>query len=331
MVSIGLIGAGFMGRTHATSYERCGEVSRIYLLGLPEDRAGAEKLAIECPKIMVFDEDAERFFEREFDAVDICTPTPTHAVHIRRAIAKRKAIMCEKPLALDSQLCRELAQEARKAGLIFMVAQVIRFWPAYVYCRDILTNGTLGALRHLILERFITFPTWGKWFAQLNESGGALYDLHVHDIDYARFLLGEPLRVSGMGRKQNGQAYLDIQTTLEFAGGIHVHAFASCEYPPSSPFRMAFHALFEKGSLEYGITKSPMLMQYDGTGGREIEPDSGLNGYDLECAYFAHCVATGSEPIHSTAESAGRTICLLEKIEESADRNGRWIKTKHSN
>lgn len=325
MIRVGIIGVGYMGRTHCDAYDKCDTVNGLRLLTRPLSRHKAEELARENPKVISIEEDPKQFFQSDIDAVDICTPTLTHAQFIRQAIRARKAILCEKPLALSFSLCRELVDEANRAGLPFMVAQVLRFWPEYRYCKNTLEAGSLGELRSISMVRYSSAPTWAEWFSDLAKSGGALFDLHVHDIDYLRFLLGEPRRLSSLGHKKNGLAYTDIHTGLQFENGVYATAYASYDFPQATPFRMGYRALFEKGYLDYDCWQRPMLKQYEEMKERDVDLKLEPNGYESECDYFVRCVIEGKSPLLSTAESAAKTIYLLERISESADQSGKWI------
>lgn len=325
MVLIGIVGTGFMGRTHAAAFEGCDLVKGIRFFDLPQEKEVFEDLRARFSKTLSLEENPNEFFQSDIDAVDVCTPTSTHVEFVRQALEFRKPILCEKPLALSSRLCREMVQEAEEANLPFMVAQVIRFWPEYRYLREVVRERKMGNLRSLSLVRYSPLPDWGKWFADLDVSGGALFDLHIHDIDFLQFLLGKPKRLSSMGRKQNGKAYLDITSVLEFEGGVRASVYGSYDYPRTTPFRMGYRALFEAGALDYDIWRDPPLKQFDDRNESIIDLTSRQDGYEAECSYFVDCLAKEEPPILATAESATFTIELLESIAKSADASGRWI------
>ena len=324
-VKIGIIGSGFMARTHAMAHESCDTVDEIRLLALKVDWEQAEKLAADCAKISDIHDAPDVFLDSGIDAVDICTPTPTHADYVRRAAEAGKPVMCEKPLSLTSDLCMDLVREVGETGLPFMVAQVIRFWPEYVYLKDTVESGKLGNLRSISMVRYSPLPRWGDWFANLKISGGALFDLHIHDIDFLRFLLGDPTRVSGIGRKEEGLAYLDVFTAAQFENGVYANVYGSYDHPASVPFRMGYRALFEQGTVDYDIWREDTLRIYEDDKEEAVDLSREPDGYAAECSYFDGCVEGGKMPDLSSAESAAGTISLLEKISVSADQNGKWM------
>ena len=325
MIRVGIIGVGYMGQTHCAAYEKCDQVSGVRLLTLPRSRQKAEQVAAQSAKVLSIEENPDRFFQSDINAIDICTPTPTHAEFIRRAIQARKAILCEKPLALSSRECRDLVEEASLAGFPFMVAQVLRFWPEYNYLKSTLEGGSLGKLRSMSMVRYSSQPNWASWFSELPKSGGALFDLHVHDIDCARYLLGEPNRLSSVGHTRDDLPYTDIHSTLQFEDGVYATAYASYEFPRAMPFRMGYRALFERGYIDYDTWRQPTLRHYGEMKEQPVDLRDLPSGYESECDYFARCVVEGKPPALSTAESASKTIFLLECISESADQFGKWV------
>ena len=326
MACVGIIGTGFMGRTHCKAYDKISEVNKIRLLTVPQTLDDAKKLMQEHSKIISVETDTEKFFASDIDVVDICTPTATHIDLVQRAIAAGKPILCEKPLTLDSKTAQELVDKADKAKVPFMAAHVIRFWPEYIYCMRKIQDGSLGKLRNISMVRCSALPAWGvnSWFANLKVSGGTLFDLHVHDVDYLQFVLGRPKRVSSVGFKRDNAAYTDITTTLDF-GDVYANVYASYELPRKAPFRMAYRALFENGQLDYELSRTPQLICYENDKEQTIDLSGQPDGYESECSYFIKCFDNNKMPELSSAVSAVATIKLLECIGNSADQNGKWM------
>jgi predicted dehydrogenase len=313
---VGLIGTGFMGKTHAAAHLASGLVDELHVLAL--DAAQGEAFRAKVPAATI-STSLDEFLALPLDAVDICTPTPTHAPLVRRALAAGKHVLCEKPLSLDPKEAMALAREAKDSGLLFMVAQVIRFWPEYEFLHGAIRGGELGALVSLRMERYSPLPRWGDWFARLGDSGGALYDLHIHDVDFVLHALGEPAAVSALGRKEQGAAYLDIHTLMRAPGGASVSIYGSYDQPASVPFRMAYRALFEEGAIDYDCWRTTSVTVRLAGGTEEKSFAGQPDGYHNECRHFAECVRDGREPKRATAESAAHTIALLQRIERAAD------------
>ena len=327
MFCVGVIGSGFMGQTHIAAFEKCESVNKIKILTVPESTKQAEQLMTENAKVVSVETNAEKFFTSDVDAFDICTPTSSHAELVRKAIDMKKPVLCEKPLAIESSLGCELVEEAENAGVLFMVAQVMRFWPEYKYLTDTIESEKLGKLCNVSMFRYSPIPGWGvnQWFKDLKISGGTLFDLHIHDIDYLQFALGTPKRLNGLGYKCQNLAYTDITTTLDFDDNIYASVYASYEMPNKVPFRMGYRALFENGLLDYDIWRDEPLKYYQGDEEKVIDLSNEPNGYEQECDYFIRCIAEDKKPELSMAASSLETIKILERIFESAEQNGKWI------
>src|SRR4029079_15516577 len=89
----------------------------------------------------------------EVDLVDICVPTPGHRELSIAALEAGKHLLCEKPMSVSLADCDALLATAAKARGKFMIAQVIRFWPEYVYLKQAYDDRRFGELKALHLRR----------------------------------------------------------------------------------------------------------------------------------------------------------------------------------
>ncbi|NOZ20109.1 MAG: Gfo/Idh/MocA family oxidoreductase, partial [Planctomycetes bacterium] len=212
---VGLMGFGFMGKAHAACYcgSKKGDIVAIWDASpkLLDPKAKAEgnlptgDLTLDWKTLRTYTEkDAKKFFaDPDVDMVDICLPTPMHMKFVRAAARAGKHILSEKPICLSSKEAEKTLDIVRKAGVKWMVAQCIRFWPEYDFLKKIVDSKKLGKLITLSLRRVAATPGWGQknWILKGKLSGGALFDLSVHDTDFAYYLLGMPKAVRAAGRK----------------------------------------------------------------------------------------------------------------------------------
>jgi myo-inositol 2-dehydrogenase/D-chiro-inositol 1-dehydrogenase len=186
VLSIAVIGAGRIGRIHARN---AALHPRACLAGVSDpDVAAAGTLArtFGAPAIPL----NEAFGA---DAVLICSPTPTHAEYIERAAAAGRAIFCEKPVDLSAARVRACLQLVRRAGVPLMVGFNRRFDPSFASLKRRLDAGEIGPLEMLTITSRDPAPPPATYAAQ---SGGIFRDMTIHDLDMARFLLGdEPMEV----------------------------------------------------------------------------------------------------------------------------------------
>lgn len=97
---------------------------------------------------------------------------------------RRVPVMCEKPLALDAETARRLVADAADADVPFMVMQVVRFWPEYRALARLIRSGQLGRIKNVYMSRLSSHPDWTVWHRDPEKSGGGLYDLHIHELDF---------------------------------------------------------------------------------------------------------------------------------------------------
>ena len=124
MVKIGLIGAGFMGRTHAQAYTRCTDAAIKRVCDAQFNRAETLANDVGAQPSTSFD---EIIGDPEIDLVDVCLPTPYHTGHAIRALEAGKHVLVEKPLALSLPEIDAILAAARLSDRFLMVGHVLRF------------------------------------------------------------------------------------------------------------------------------------------------------------------------------------------------------------
>ena len=181
MVSIAVIGAGRIGRIHAANIAAN---PSAHLVGVADvDAAAAEALAKACGARAVTLEEAFTA-----DAVLIASPTPTHAGYIERASYAGRAIFCEKPIDLAAERVRACLRVVQRSGVALMVGFNRRFDPHFLTLKRRLDAGEIGAVELLTIISRDPAPPPPAYVAT---SGGLFRDMMIHDLDMARFLLGE--------------------------------------------------------------------------------------------------------------------------------------------
>ena len=330
MVKVGLIGAGFMGEMHANCHIAAKGGKLVAVSDVREENA--QKLA-DLAKAAVYTDADKMLAEADIDMVDICLPTSMHCKWTVKAAQAGKHVLCEKPIALTVAQADKMIAACRKARVQFMVGQVIRFWPEYQLLKDYLDRKKLGKLRSLQLKRLSPPATWSwkNWLNNPKLSGAALIDLHIHDTDFARCMLGDPVSVDSVGTGRKG-AWNHIFTNYAYKG-VAVHAEGGWDYPTTFPFCMAYRAIFEQGTLDFDCTRTPTLTLYpvDGSPSHpeppapKIKGEAGggniseLGGYGNEIQYFLDCLNKGHKPTITTAKDARDSLALVMQELKSAD------------
>jgi len=139
----------------------------------------------------------------EIDIVDVSTPNDTHAEIAIAALRAGKAVLCEKPLAMDVGECEAMVEAARKAKVVNMVCHNYRRIPAIALARQMIEAGELGDriyhYRARYAQDWITDPEFPLvWRLQSKIAGSGTHgDINAHIIDLGRYLVGEFAEVCG--------------------------------------------------------------------------------------------------------------------------------------
>lgn len=210
-LKIGLIGTGFMGRAHSNAFRQVGEffpVERPVLQAVC-GRDGAKTAAFAANWGYASTEtDWRRLIERDdIDLIDIAAPNNVHAEIAIAAAKAGKAVLCEKPLAMNPVEAAAMVRAVEKAGVPNMVWYNYRRVPAVTMAKNLIEEGKLGRIFHY---RAKFLQDWtisaevpqggaGTWRLDAAVAGsGVTGDLLAHCIDTALWLNGGIAEVSAM-------------------------------------------------------------------------------------------------------------------------------------
>lgn len=149
----------------------------------------------------------------EVDVVHVATPHHRHAEDAIACLAAGKAVLCEKPLALNVAQARAVEEAAERHGVFCMEALWSRFFPAVLRAREKVHTGKLGRLRHL--QATFGYPLIedaNSRLFRLDHGGGALLDRGVYLLSMAHFFLGAPEEI--LASRVTGSTGVDLQSTL---------------------------------------------------------------------------------------------------------------------
>ena len=190
-------GTGNMARIHSARLARRTDVT---ITAVISRRGGGETLpGAAGGRILSGPEELETLPRRP-DLAVICLPGDLHRPAAEALMGRVPHILCEKPAALSLEDAAAMADRAEETGTTLSVAQVLRSWDAYEALSHRLTAGR-ERLHTLSLWRRQPRPDWseGSWLADPKRSGGVLFDLAIHDVDYVVSLFGPPERVEASG------------------------------------------------------------------------------------------------------------------------------------
>lgn len=314
-IGVGIVGLGYMGRTHLAAYQaaqRAGFRNRVRALCDADlarvgrraprgnlERRGADPLA-DLRGVGLHSDAADLFADDSIELVSICTPTDTHVPLALAALAAGKHVLLEKPVALRARDVARIAATAKRARRTCMPAMCMRFWPGWTWLKEAIDSRRLGRVESAVFRRLGSPPAWSRGFyGDPGRSGGALFDLHVHDADFVRHCFGAPASVVSTGS-------LDHVTTLyRYARGpAHVVAEGGWDHTPGFPFFMGFTVVFERATAEYALGREPVLtLARDGASAPvAVEPGT---GYEAEVRHALAVVAGRARPRATIGEAVG--------------------------
>ena len=287
-LGIALIGYAFMGRAHSQAWRSVGaafdvpEIERRVLVGRDESAVAQAARRLDWQEHAT---DWREVIAREdVDIVDICTPGFLHAEIAIAALEAGKHVLCEKPLANDTdEAVRmvEAARAARERGQVAALGHTYRRVPALAHARDLVAAGRLGEIRQVrasYLQDWLVDAEAGmSWRLRKETAGsGALGDIGSHAVDQIQFVTGQSVtavrgRLATMVPERPGEDGPEPVTvddaawaSLELSGG----AIASLEASRMATGRkneLSLEVYGTDGALRFDLERLDELWFLDAT------------------------------------------------------------------
>ena len=289
----------------------------------------------------------ELLSDRKIDVIYIATPHMNHAELAIKAMKAGKAVLCEKPAAVNAAQLREVLEVSKKTGMFFMEALWTRFQPAYLETMRLIKNGEIGAVRAVYADFCSDMPnTPGSRLYEPEFAGGALLDMGIYPLSYALsvasavqnvpFATVKNSAVHSVCRKTPAGVDAFESMILEFSGGETGELF---EFPVETSFSAVLTSGIDAGSGDHfksakiiGSTATLYIpgfwyaqnINILGTDGSLIEQKKLpfiVNGYEYEVAEVIRCLGLSANidaespviesPYHTHADSM-RLIELMD-------------------
>ena len=216
-VGIGIIGTGFARTTQIPGFRDCMGAKVVAIASRNRERA--EAVAKEFGIEHVASDWRELVAHRDVDLVSVVTPPSTHMEITLAALEEHKAVLCEKPMALNAGEAARMVENANTAGVLALIDHELRFLNSRRMMRGMLQTGAIGSVRHCNYVfrsdyRGIADRAW-DWWSDAAMGGGALGAIGSHVIDSFRWMLSaEVTKVLGM-------LTTHIKQRKDKAGGMH--------------------------------------------------------------------------------------------------------------
>jgi UDP-N-acetylglucosamine 3-dehydrogenase len=323
MYNILLIGAGTMGCVHADAYA---QMENVHVVGVVDPNIDNAKKLAELLKSKAFSSFEEALpVIKQANVVDICLPTHLHKEFVLRSANEGKHVICEKPLAGNLQDAKEMIAHCEEKGVRLFVGHVLRFFPEYKRAKQMIENGKAGTIKLARTSRGGEFPEGSaNWFGNVEQSGGLILDMIIHDFDFLRWCFGEVERVYAKSAEEHGDTKLQYAlVTLRFQNGVIAHVEGSWAH---EGFNMKFELSGTTGVIDYDSSQEQPIMFVNRSKSANQSavavPESPLafNPYYLELQHFLSCLE-GNEDSIVTADDAYRAMEIsLAAIESIRNR-----------
>ena len=337
-----------MAYAHLPAYLKFPEKAKV--TAVCDIREEAARTYAKAAKIRPVYTDFERMLnEEDIHAVDICT---IHDQHKRQTIIAAEAgkhILLEKPMACSMQDCQDMVKATEKAGVTFMIAQVLRYLPSSQAVVRLIKNEEIGSIHAVrgdsILKQSMILPHDHWMFDGKRAGGGVLITLSIHIIDLLRYFIGNVKKVSGLC-KTNSTLFINgaedfSSATLEFNTGTIGNIFGSLSVG-RTPWNIRYMIFGDSGTIysnpparkkgHYQIGNAVLSSKKIDISGKTsrkgefipINQDStilaGDDPFINEVIHFVDCCQTNKEPISSGKDNLN-TMKVIFGIYKSSKTN----------
>jgi len=333
MLRIGIVGWGFMGKMHFRCYKSDTNVEVTAICdadakqlqnssGVSGNISGAED-DLDLSNIALYSDLSKMLAEEKLDALSIASPTFLHASQTIEALNAGVHVFCEKPMALNSGDCREMAEVGKQSGKTLQIGHCIRFWPEYVQAKEIIDSQKYGKVLAATFLRLSLTPTW-SWdncFLDGKRSGGAMLDLHIHDTDYVQYVFGMPKEVFSRGVIGPSGEFDHTVTQYFYGNDCVITAEGGWIMAPGFGFEMSFKIMLEKVTLVYSSAQEPTFRIFPIDGETIIPEIPTGDGYSFEIQHFVDTLSGKAVPSIITPEQSGDSVKIIEAEKESIRNN----------
>lgn len=333
---IGIVGLGFMGRTHYRCWKELKDVEITAICdsnpnGVEDAKETIGNIAgtaetIDLGKIEIYRDFEKMLANEKLDAISLTIPTYLHAEYSIKALKTGAHVLCEKPMALSTADCSRMIEAAQKSGKVLQVGHCIRFWPEYAKAKEIVTGGKYGRIVAATFQRLGAAPKWAwdNWIMDEQRSGGMVLDLHIHDTDFVHYLCGMPRAVRSFAAEDQNGRIMHIVTHYIYDDEKAITAEGSWAMMPAFGFQMSFNVVLENATLAYDCTGEPKFKICPAEGEAFTPQVPTGDGYSLQTAHFAKAIQ-GQEPESIITLDQSRDSVRIAEAEKESVKEGQGV------
>ncbi len=325
-IRVAVIGGGFIADYHVNGLRAAGgaEVSAL----VSRSAANAARRAAELGVTRWETDHRQVLDDPGIDAVVVATPDDTHASVATDALAAGKAVLLQKPMALNAAECRAIIAAGKASTAPLTVSFMHRYFPEVGWLKQVIAEGRMGQIHTVRMRNATPGADWNDWFyAAGHVAGGVVMQLGVHGIDLIRHLFGPISEVSARmttarperrlrdGRLVRSELEDNVLATYRLPGGaMATHEMSYTEVQGCDRFRLEVYG--EKGTAWLRTERgAAALYAPAATGGEEwVAPR--LSSEPFGAVHHRHwlSIVRGESPRDDTPEAGLVSIEVAEAI-----------------
>ncbi len=310
----GILGPGKIARKFAAGLADVNN-AQLYSVGSRSiDRA--REFAKETDAVKYFGSYEEMLTDKNLDVVYVATPHVFHHEHTLLCLKHKKAVLCEKPFAMNVTQVEEMIATAKREKVFLMEALWTQFLPHFRFVIEVVKSGKYGKVKNLKADFGFNAPfdAEGRLFNKAL-GGGSLMDIGIYPVFAAMSILGKPETISSSANLCS--TGVDEDCSIVFHYKNDVAAELQCSINKHSATTATI--LFEKAIVHMNTRfHEPTSLKISTENGDEtIEFDVSSNGYNFEAAHVQQMLKEGkTESNEMTFEKSKQLITLLDDVRE---------------
>ena len=192
IINVAVVGVNGFGRSHLRAFDANKNSNLVAVCDINEEYAKELGEKYNVAYTTSYDDIINN---KEIDAISIALPDQIHCEYVVKALKAGKDVLCEKPLALNLDHCKEMIKVAKETGRYLMVGQICRFTPGFVMAKKIIDDGAIGELFFVESEYAHDYSKMEcEWRKNDPERDGFLGGA-CHAVDLLRWIAGNPSEV----------------------------------------------------------------------------------------------------------------------------------------